>query len=566
MPTGHNPWWRDAVIYQVYPRSFADSDGDGLGDIPGIVSRVDYLSRLGVDAIWVSPFYQSPLLDGGYDVTDFREVDSRLGDVSDVSALIDAAHARGIKVFMDTVPNHTSSSHAWFQEVLNSQPGSPAWDRYVIKEGKGDDHELPPTNWQSLFHGDAWSPLILADGTTTKYWYLHIFDSSQPDVNWENPEVRAEFKDILKFWFDLGIDGFRIDVAHGLVKDQSFPDVDYDAIPEQELLGDPILSPFWDQDGVHDVYREWRVLADSYDPPKVFCGETWAPSPERLALYQRPDELHTSFNFDYLRAGWDAAKIKESVDSTLFHHKKVGAPATWVLSNHDVVRHATRMAPGQSEHPTEMPTPDNADRGLARARAATLFTLGLPGSTYLYQGEELGLPEVLDLPGDARQDPVWFRSNGTDIGRDGCRVPIPWSGDIPSYGFGPGENSWLPQPEEWKNLSVQAQESDDTTLNFYRKALAVRRSEPSTGDGEFHWRNDELHEAGVSTDLVLAYRRPDDQAPLTCVLNTGDTPFTLAPHFGTEILHASGPEVAVLSTGDQEHLVIGAETCVWLRG
>jgi len=444
VPSGKNEWWRDAVIYQVYPRSFADSDGDGLGDIPGILNRVDYLDNLGVDAIWISPFYDSPLLDGGYDVTDYRLVDPRLGEIADVEALIHAAHAKGMRIFMDIVPNHTSSAHAWFQEVLHSDPGSSAWDRYVIREGKGSEYDLPPTNWQSVFHGSAWSPLILADGKATKYWYLHIFDSSQPDVNWENPEVRTEFEDILKFWFDLGVDGFRIDVAHGLIKDQSFPDIDYDSIPKQELLGEPILTPFWDQDGVHEIYRSWRKIADGYNPPRIFCGETSAPSPERLALYQRPDELHTSFNFDYLRAGFDAVKLRKSVDSTLSNHKKVGAPATWVLSNHDVVRHATRFAPGQSENPTVMPTPHNADRGLARARAATLFTLGLPGSIYLYQGEELGLPEVLDLPGEARQDPVWFRTQGKEIGRDGCRVPIPWSGDIPSYGFGSGETRGSP--------------------------------------------------------------------------------------------------------------------------
>ena len=563
MPSGKNEWWRDAVIYQVYPRSFSDSNADGIGDIPGILSRVDYLANLGVDAIWISPFYDSPLLDGGYDVSDFRLVDPRLGVVADVEDLIHAAHAKGVKLFMDIVPNHTSSAHAWFHEVLNSEPGSPAWDRYVIKEGKGAGHEFPPTNWQSVFHGDAWSPLVLANGVKTKYWYLHIFDSSQPDLNWENSEVRAEFEDILKFWFDLGIDGFRIDVAHGLIKDQTFPDIDYGAVREKGLLGAPILSPFWDQDGVHEVYRSWRKIADSYQPPKVFCGETSAPSPERLALYQRPDELHTSFNFHYLRAGFDAIRLKDSVDSTLLNHRKVGAPATWVLSNHDIVRHATRLAPGQSDQPTVMPTPDNADRGVARARAATLFTLGLPGSTYLYQGEELGLPEVLDLPGEARQDPVWFRTGGKEIGRDGCRVPLPWSGDLPSYGFGSGENSWLPQPHSWAHLSVQAQESGDTTLNFYRAALAKRREELATGDGELQWR---MGEFTTPNDSILAYRRPHPVSPLTCLMNTTGEMWS-APHsFGTQVVVASGPEVAIVDSGDGEHLVLGPETSVWVRG
>jgi alpha-glucosidase len=562
MPSGENAWWRDAVIYQVYPRSFADSDGDGLGDIPGIVNRIDYLQNLGVDAVWVSPFYQSPLKDGGYDVTDYRMVDTRLGTVADVANLIDAAHQRDMKVFMDIVPNHTSDQHEWFQEVLHSEPGSPVWDRYVIKEGKGVNHELPPTNWESVFHGAAWSPLVLANGEKTKYWYLHIFDSSQPDVNWENPEVREEFLSILRFWFDLGIDGFRIDVAHGMIKDQNYPDIDYSEVKERELLGVPILnSPFWDQDGVHEIYREWRKLSDSYNPPRVFCGETWAPTPERLALYQRPDELHTSFNFDYLRAGFEAPKLKESIDSTLANHRKVGAPPTWVLSNHDIVRHATRLAPGQADHPTVMPTQENAERGLRRARAATLFTLGLPGSTYLYQGEELGLPEVLDLPPDARQDPIWIRSEGTDIGRDGCRVPIPWSGDIPSFGFGPGEQSWLPQPPEWASLSVQAQESDDTTLNFYRSALARRRLEPTTGDGDLMWRTGDF----TDREDVLIYTRPHPQLPLTCVLNTGVDNLTLPPDLGVEILQASGPDVAIVDSGDGEHLVVGPETAIWIR-
>ena len=568
MPSGNNAWWRDAVIYQVYPRSFSDSDGDGLGDIPGITHRVDYLHNLGVDAIWVSPFYQSPLKDGGYDVADYRMVDTRLGTVEDIKKLITAAHNVNIKVFMDIVPNHTSDQHAWFQEVLHSEPGSAAWDRYVIKEGKGNNHELPPTNWISVFHGAAWSPLVLANGEKTKYWYLHIFDSSQPDLNWENPEVRAEFLSILKFWFDLGIDGFRIDVAHGMIKDLAFPDIDYETVKAQELLGAPPLqSPFWDQDRVHEIYREWRKLADSYNPPKVYCGETWAPTPERLALYQRPDELHTSFNFDYLRAGFDAQKLKTSIDATILNHKKVNAPPTWVLSNHDVVRHATRLAPGQSDHPFVTPTPENAVRGLARARAATLFTLGLPGSTYLYQGEELGLPEVLDLPGDSRQDPVWFRSNGEDIGRDGCRVPIPWSGDIPSYGFGPGEQSWLPQPPEWAQLSVQAQESGDTTLNFYRDALARRRMEPSTGDGDLIWRLESESESDSVNlgDDVLIYTRPHPQLPLTCVLNTSDHNISLPVEFGVETLITSGPEVAVIDSGEGEHLVVGPETAVWLR-
>ena len=302
-------WWRDAVIYQVYPRSFADSDGDGMGDVRGMISRLDYLRDLGVDALWISPFYASPLHDGGYDVADYRSVDPRLGSLDDMTELIEQAHARNLRVFMDIVPNHSSSDHEWFQEVLNSDPGSEAWDRYMIREGKGANHELPPNNWKSVFHGSGWSPLTDSQGNATPFWYLHLFDSTQPDFNWENEEVRAEFRDILRFWFDRGVDGFRIDVAHGMAKEAGLPDYDY-ADGEPELLGDQPHAPFWDQDAVHDIYREWRKVADEYDPPRVFCGETWVPNPERLARYQRPDELHTSFNFDYLQAGWDAEKMQ----------------------------------------------------------------------------------------------------------------------------------------------------------------------------------------------------------------------------------------------------------------
>jgi alpha-glucosidase len=451
------PWWRHAVVYQVYPRSFADIDGDGLGDIPGLITRLDYLTDLGVDAIWISPFYTSPLHDGGYDVTDYRSIDSRLGTLDDVDELVAQAHARGIRILMDIVPNHTSSEHPWFQELLASGPGSPAWDRFIVREGTGPDRETPPNNWRSVFHGSGWSRIRTPDGEPTGYWYLHLFDDTQPDLNWENEEVRAEFRDILRFWFDRGIDGFRIDVAHGLVKEDGLPDFDYPETVDGEepdvtpaMFGDDEAhAPFWDQDGVHDIYREWRAVADEYDPPRIFCGETWVPNPERLARYQRPDELHTSFNFIYFEAGWDGAEMRRTIDETIANHAKVGAPPTWVLSNHDVVRHRTRMAP-------VVEGVRDLDRGLRRARAATLFTLSLPGSMYVYQGEELGLPEAVDLPDDARQDPAWHRSGGTDGFRDGCRVPIPWAGDSPSYGFGPGSASWLPQPPEWAGLSVES--------------------------------------------------------------------------------------------------------------
>lgn len=546
------PWWRDAVIYQVYPRSFADSDGDGLGDIPGITSRLDYLRNLGVDAIWISPFYSSPLHDGGYDVTDYRQVDARLGTLDDVDALISEAHARDIRVIMDIVPNHTSSEHAWFQEVLTSEPGSAAWDRYMIRPGAGVDHSEPPNNWKSVFHGRGWSRLDSPDGSPSDYWYLHLFDSTQPDLNWQNEEVRAEFRDILRFWFDRGIDGFRIDVAHGLVKEDGLPDFDYDDT-EPGLLADAPHAPFWDQDGVHEIYREWRAVADEYEPPRIFCGETWVPSPERLARYQRPDELHTSFNFDYLNADWNMAKMRTSIDDTIANHHAVGAPPTWVLSNHDVHRHASRLAPVDEAGDRDLV------RGLRRARAMTLFTLSLPGSAYLYQGEELGLPEVYDLPDEARQDPLWFRSNHADPGRDGCRVPIPWSGTSPSYGFGPGTASWLPQPPVWAELSVEAEQGRaGSTLEFYREALRLRRELACLGEGPLEW----LDHLG---DVLAIRRTAPDGSSIVSVINMNDDAVHLPADWGRTALIASSDDVAWMSTHESgEFLALGSETAVWL--
>jgi alpha-glucosidase len=551
-----NDWWRHAVVYQVYPRSFADSDGDGMGDIPGLITRLDYLADLGVDAIWISPYYTSPLNDGGYDVADYRSIDERLGTLDDVDRLIEQAHARSIRIIMDIVPNHTSSEHRWFQEALATEPTSAAWDRYIVREGKGADRETPPNNWRSVFHGRGWSHIRKADGTPTGYWYLHLFDPTQPDVNWNNADVHQEFIDTLRFWFDRGIDGFRIDVAHGLVKEEGLPDYDYVERSESgSILEDSAHAPFWDQDGVHDIYREWRKVADEYDPPRVFCGETWVPHPERLARYQRADELHTSFNFAYLEAGWDAAKMRLSIDETIANHARVGAPPTWVLSNHDVVRHRTRMAPKDADGIRDL------QRGLTRARAATLFTLSLPGSMYLYQGEELGLFEVVDLAPEVRQDPAWLRSGGTDGTRDGCRVPIPWSGATPSYGFGSGSASWLPQPTGWAQLSVEAERGvDGSTLELYRRALRIRRAEASLGEGALEWLLDD--------GVVLAHRRsaPDGSSVIS-VINLGDASTRLPADWGTQFLIASGPDVAVMSTGDEaSFMAIGAETAVWLQG
>jgi alpha-glucosidase len=507
-------WGRDATIYELYVRSFADSDGDGDGDLPGIVSRLDYLQELGVDAVWLTPFYPSPLADGGYDVADYRDVDPRFGTLADLDKLLAEAHARGLRVIIDIVPNHCSSAHPWFQAALAAGPGSPERERFHFHPGRGENGELPPNNWQSVFHGPAWTRV--PDGQ----WYLRLFDPAQPDFNWNHPDVRAEFTDVLRFWLDRGVDGVRVDVAHGLVKAPGLPDTGQSA---EFLAGGAV--PYFDQEGLHDIYREWRRVLDTYRPPRIAVAEAWVPTTARTARYVRPDELHQAFNFEFLGTAWSAPAYRRVVDSSLDAMGAVGAPATWVLSNHDVMRHASRLAAGLGGVAGGAGAPDGAGRGDAelgrrRARAAILFMLALPGSAYLYQGEELGLPEVVDLPPEARLDPIFRRSGRTDLGRDGCRVPLPWSGSAPPYGFGPdGTRPWLPQPGDWAGFTVAAQAADPgSMLSLYRRALRLRRDEAALGDGELRWRSG-------PDDEVLVFERPG-AAGVVCAVNisAGATP------------------------------------------
>jgi alpha-glucosidase len=486
MPSIDDAWWRDAVIYQVYPRSFADSDGDGMGDLPGITSHLGDLRDLGVDAVWLSPFYPSPQHDAGYDVSDYRNVDPRFGSLDDADKLIARAHAEGLKVIVDLVPNHTSSEHAWFQEALRAAPGSDARERYIFRDGKGPGGDQPPNSWQSTFGGPAWERVTEPDGTPGQ-WYLHLFDVTQPDLNWSSPEVRAEFVSVLRFWLDRGVDGFRVDVAHGLVKEQDLSD--WTQAPK--VLGGLEIGPpppMWDQDGVHEIYQRWRAVLDTYPGGRILVAEAWVTPAERLARYVRPDEMHQAFNFLYLDAPWSADPLRKVIDESLAANDAVGATTTWVLSNHDVVRHTSRL--GYPVGHSRMhgigagdPQPDPA-LGLRRARAATLQMLALPGSAYLYQGEELGLPEHTLLPDDRRQDPAWFRSGRTERGRDGCRVPIPWEADAPSYGFGPSDESWLPQPPEWAEYALDRQRGvAGSTYEMYRAALRLRREYGLGGNG-----------------------------------------------------------------------------------
>jgi alpha-glucosidase len=531
------PWWRHATVYQVYIRSFADGNGDGTGDLAGLRSRLPYLSSLGVDAIWVNPWYPSPLHDGGYDVADYRDIDPRFGTLDEATAFIEEARSVGLRVLVDLVPNHTSSQHRWFQEALAAPPGSAPRDRYHFLPGKGEQGELPPTDWKSVFGGPAWTQV--PDGE----WYLHLFDHTQPDLNWDHPEVRAEFVDVLRFWLDRGAAGFRVDVAHSLAKDTTWPDVGDES--EDLLTSHHVTNhPFWDRPELHEVVREWRSVLDEY-PGTMMVAEAWVESWDRMADYLRPDEYHQAFDFDFLVAPWDAAEMRQAIQLSLDGATGVGSVPTWVLSNHDVIRHRTRygLAPGVDGKKWLLA----GDRGLLddtagerRARAAALLMLALPGSAYIYQGEELGLPEVHDLPTVVLDDPVWTRSGMTEKGRDGCRVPIPWGVDGKSFGFG-SDGSWLPQPADWGSLSVEAQEGvPGSSLELYRSALAIR-SEQLIDDDSIEWLD--------HGPDVIAFRRGSG---LVCAVNFGADPVPCPP--GDIVLASS-------EVGDG---ALGVDQAVWV--
>ncbi|HLK78472.1 MAG TPA: glycoside hydrolase family 13 protein [Streptosporangiaceae bacterium] len=555
-------WWRGAAIYELYVQSFADGNGDGLGDLAGVRARLPYLAALGIDAIWFTPWYPSPKSDAGYDVADYRAIDPAFGTLADADALIADGHAHGIRTIIDIVPNHCSDQHRWFQAALAAPPGSAERARFWFRPGRGPGGDLPPNNWQSIFGGPAWTRVAAPDGTPGE-WYLHLFAPQQPDFNWANPQVRAEFEAVLRFWFDRGVDGIRIDSAALLTKDPRLPDV-----------GTGDQSPYTDRDDVHDIYRAWRAVAAEY-PGRVLIGEIWLADAARLARYLSPDELHSVFNFPYLCCPWDAGRLREVIDSTLAFHAAAGAPPTWVLSNHDVDRHVSRYGRADTSFGLDRrdhSQPVDLELGTRRARAASLLTMALPGSVYLYQGEELGLWEVEDIPDERRQDPIWFRTGGADPGRDGCRVPLPWAGVEPPFGFSPPADTagrgmpagpadavgpaspvgpastviappWLPQPKEWRELTVELQTGDpDSMLELYRAALRLRRAEPGLGDGLMHWQ--------PAPRGVLAFERGD----LCCVANLSSAPVAMPAH--TAVLLASAP----LDDG-----LLPPDTAVWLR-
>ncbi len=562
-------WWLDAVIYEVYIRSFADSDSDGVGDLTGISSRLPYLRDLGVDGIWITPFYRSPMADHGYDVADHRDVDPLFGDLAAFDSLLAEAHRHGLKVLVDLVPNHSSNTHPAFRAALAAGAGSPERDLYIFRNGRGEDGREPPNNWVSVFGGPAWTRV--ADGQ----WYLHLFAPEQPDWNWRHLRVRDDHDATVRFWLDRGVDGFRIDVTHGLVKNDILPDN-----PPRPAEGVPFFREraephSWDQEGVHEIYQHWRTIIEDYrrrdGRARALVGETWVADPRRLARYVRPDELHLTFAFSLLAAPWSATAWRTAITADLAATAEVSAPTTWVLANHDVTRPASRYGGGET--------------GLRRARAALLTLLALPGPVFLYQGDELGLPEV-DVPPTYRQDPVWERSGRRSPGRDGCRIPLPWSGQRAPYGFGgaDGVPPWLPQPDGWAELTVAAQASDPvSTLVLVRGALALRRALPMLGAGRLRWRND-------TVPAVLAFDRPgplsapgtppeasdtllvasdtpsnaSDALPsasgttgLTCVMSTAETDVSLA--IPGRLVLASSPVGY-----DGATLTLPPDTTVWL--
>jgi alpha-glucosidase len=540
-------WWRSGVIYQIYPRSFADSDGDGLGDLKGITSRLDSLAALGIDAIWLSPFYSSPQKDGGYDVSDYVDVDPIFGTLSDFDDLLDKAHSLGLRVMIDLVPNHSSDQHQWFQRALAAEPGSPERAFYHFKDGKGDSGELPPNNWVSMFGGPAWTRITESDGKPGQ-WFVHLFDSSQPDLNWANPQVQLEFEEILKFWLDRGVDGFRVDQPHAMAKAVGLPDHPYVEEAGAGFIEGRENPPMWFQEEVHEIFRNWRKILESYPGDRAMCGEAYVYPLSLMAKWVRPDEFHQTFNFRFLDAGWDPKTLFDAINESFKAFDGVGAPSTWVLNNHDVIRHASRFggdygrATASDGVGANQPQPDSK-LGLRVAKGATLFMLGLPGASYLYQGEELGLPEHTTLEDVYRQDPTFARTNGQRVGRDGCRIPLPWEPEGKSSGFSASGKSWLPQPASYKDLSRSLQEKDPgSTLALYKAALGLRK-QLGLGEGSFGWLVEHL-----GPD-ALGY----ENSGVKIIYNFGEQPIDLSSF---EVLISSEP-----LSGKQ----LETNQCAWIR-
>jgi alpha-glucosidase len=545
--TRGSEWWRSGVIYQIYPRSFADANGDGIGDLKGIEQKLDSLSDLGIDAVWLSPFFTSPQKDAGYDVANYVDVDPLFGTLADFDLMLAKAHSLGIRVMIDLVPNHTSDQHQWFQKALASKPGSPEREFYHFKDGLGESGELPPNNWVSMFGGPAWTRVTESDGTPGQ-WFVHLFDSSQPDLNWGNERVQEAFEEVLKFWLDRGVDGFRVDQPHAMAKAKGLPDHPYVEDAGAGFIEGRENPPMWFQEEVHPIFRRWRKILESYEGDRAMCGEAYVYPLSLMAQWVRPDEFHQTFNFRFLDAGWDPKKLFDAIYESFEAFDGVGAPSTWVLNNHDVIRHSSRFggdygrATASDGIGSNQIQPDN-ELGLTIAKGATLFMLGLPGASYLYQGEELGLPEHTTLEDKFRQDPTFARTKGTRVGRDGCRVPLPWDQSSDSSGFSATGKSWLPQPESYRELARSLQEQDESsTLAFYKQALALRK-ELALGEGSFGWV------PGLTGPDSLGY----ENSGVHVIYNFGREPIDLG---SSEILIASTP----IASGRLE-----TNQCAWIR-
>ena len=539
---GNDPdWWRNAVIYQIYVRSFFDANGDGIGDLDGVRAKLGYLRDLGVDAVWFNPWYASPMADGGYDVADYRAIEPMFGTLAEAELLITEALAVGIRTIVDIVPNHVSDQHRWFQAALAAGPGSPERERFWFHPGRGADGSEQPTSWVSSFAGNTWTRTTNADGTPGE-WYLHLFTPEQPDLNWSHPDVWAEHEDILRFWLDRGVAGIRIDSAALPVKDGSFPEV-----PEDYAAGE---HPHLDREELHDIYRGWRAVADSYEGTRILVGEIWLADNERFALYLRPDEMHTAFNFDFMARPWEAKELRASIEDTIAAHAPAGAPPTWVLSNHDVTRPVTRYGRADTSFSFQAKrfgTPTDLELGTRRARAAALLVAALPGSMYIYQGDELGLPEAEGIPLGLLEDPMHFRSGGVDPGRDGCRVPLPWTGTAPHFGFSRATATaapWLPQPDSWAGLSVDAQVGREASmLCLYRTALRVRHNDQDLRGDALDWL--------PLGDSAVAFRRGARFASIT---NFSDEPLALPED--SDVL---------LASGELHDRLLPSDTTVWVH-
>jgi alpha-glucosidase len=555
--TDINLWWSNAVVYQLYPRSFADSNGDGIGDFEGIRSHLDHLRDLGVDAIWLSPCFPSPQADHGYDVADYFDIEPKYGTLDDFDRTLAEAKDRGIRIMLDIVPNHCSSDHEWFQAALKAAPGSPERARFWFKDGKGPNGDEPPNNWRAIFGGPAWTRVIEADGRPGQ-WYEHTFTPGQPDFNWYNQDVIDYFDRMLTFWFDRGVEGIRVDAVPVLGKDPDMPDMP--DVPPGFTDGQAwALNPYGHfHPSAHVVWKHWRKLIDDYEvahPGRhlVTISESYG-TPEQTTSFLQGDEFHQNFAFELMLITWQAKPMRAAIAGSLDMLESVGGAPAWTLNNHDTQRIVTRLGRLNANDPAAwtgnnllyVDAPIDLELGRRRARAAITLTAALPGALYLYQGEEMGLAEYLDMPAEAREDPLFIRTKGEQIGRDGCRVPLPWTSDAnTSFGFSTVKvDPWLPQPPDWGEHSVEREAADPSSmLAWYRTLLAHRK----LLSGKLKWVEIDLPEC-------LAFER--DGVLVVANVGVDDVELPAELVAGRSVILATQPETT------PQHLP--SDTCVWL--